>query len=300
MVIRSVFSYETSSAFDPSQFYQQTDSVMSDTAQSERQTLQDEFRNQEYKGRYTNLACIGDASILIRTLKLYADIGDTDELKEYFVESNPFGYSTRASRGRHFRSIRPLLLNTWNPSHEDLLTSVARADFRQEFMKRVLYLQVCLNSRLFREITLNVFREKLTQGILKLTKQAINDFIREEVPAAEEWTATTVDRLGSRYLTLMKMFGFVEGKDRERISVFSPSNTLLVYTIYLDQAIRDRNRLDFSGGVVQFLFVRNQEKMIERLKEQALDGYFDLQSAGSDIRISSLLEAEDLVDRLAG
>jgi hypothetical protein len=267
-------------------------------------TNQDEildiFQSQDYKSRYTNLACIGDVSILIRTLQLYAETEDIDELREYFINTNPFNYSTRASRGRHFRSIEPLLLNTHNEKHEKLLKHLAQAGLRQECYRHLLYLQVCLNSRLFREITLNVFDKKMKQGALKLTKHSINDYILEHVPPAKEWTETTVERLGTRYLSLMHMFGFIEGEDRDQIAVISPSNQVLVSVVYLDQALRDDPSIQSDEGLYQFLFIRDESRFLDRLKDLALDGYFDLQAAGSDVRISSLLEVEDLVQRLTG
>lgn len=270
------------------------------TDDTNQRQLTDIFQSQDYKGRYTNLACIGDVSILIRTLELYAETEDLDELKEYFVNTNPFDYSTRTSRSRHFESIEPLLLKTHNDLHDSLLKHLAKADLRQEFYRHLLYLQVCINSRLFREITLNVFGEKLRQGALKLTKHSINDYVLEHVPKTSEWSESTVERLGSRYLTLMHMFGFIEGEDRDQIAVISPSNQILASVVYLDQALREDPSIQSDEGLYQFLFIRDESRFLNRLKDLALDGYYDLQAAGSDVHISSLLEVEDLVNRLAG
>ena len=256
------------------------------------------FKNQDYHGVYINLAAIGDISILINTLKLFPEFDDIKELEEYFIGTNPFQYSTRASRGRHFRSIKKLLLKTYNKKHENLLTIVADAEFNQSFYKLILYLQVGLNSKLFRDITFEVFAKKKKQGALKLTKHSINNYFLENVPEAKEWSESTVERLGTRYLSLMYMFGFIEGDERQKIAVYSPSRRQLAYAVYLDHCITDNPFINYEGPVFQLLFLNNYESFVNRLKDLSLDGFFDLEIAGGDIKVKSLLEVDQFVDRL--
>lgn len=255
-------------------------------------------KNQEYHGRYKNLAGMGNISILIRTLKLYANFQNINELQDYFVETNPFNFSTRSYRARLFRSIKPLLLNTFNDDHKNLLINLASADFNQSFYKYILYLQVGLNSRLFREITLEVYAKKLKQGALKLTKHSIINFILDQVQEAENWTESSLDRLGSRYLTLMYMFDFIEGEGRDQIAIFSPSVNLLTYAVYLDQYLHDGPYLDPEAPIFRLLFINSYKQLIKRLKELSLAGYFKLETTGSDIKILSLLEVDKLADKL--
>ena len=256
------------------------------------------FENQGYHGVYINLAAIGDISILINTLKLFPEFDDIEELEQYFIETNPFHYSTRASRGRHFRSIKKLLLKSYNEKHKNLLTLVADAEINQSLYKLILYLQVGLNSKLFREITLEVFAQKKRQGALKLTKHTINNHILENVPEAKEWSESTVERLGTRYLSLMYMFGFIEGDERQKIAIYSPSSRQLAYAVYLDQCITDNPFINYEGPVFQLLFLNNYESFVNRLKDLSLDGFFDLEIAGGDIKVKSLLEVDQFVDRL--
>jgi len=256
------------------------------------------FENQGYHGVYINLAAIGDISILINTVKMFPDFSDINELQNYFIESNPFHYSTRASRGRHFRSIKKLLLKTYNEKHESLLKLVADSELTYSLHKFVLYLQVGLNSKLFRELTLDVFAEKKKQGALKLTKHTLQNYILENVPVAAEWSESTIERLGTRYLSLMYMFGFIEGNDRQKIAIYSPSARQLAYAVYLDQCITDNPFINYEGPVFQLLFLNDYESFVSRLKDLSLDGFFDLEIAGGDIKVKSLLEVDQFVDRL--
>lgn len=241
---------------------------------------------------------IGDPSILVRTLELYGDLQDIKQLRDQFVESNPFHYSTKASRKRHFTSIKNLLLKTFTNSHGKLLLEVAESGLNRNFYKLVLYLQVGLNSKLFRDITLEVFSEKKRQGALKITKHSIDNYLLENVPKVKEWSESTVERLGTRYLSLMYMFGFIEGDERQKIAIYSPSSRQLAYAVYLDHCITDNPFINYEGPVFQLLFLNNYESFVNRLKDLSLDGFFDLEIAGGDIKVKSLLEVDQFVDRL--
>lgn len=258
------------------------------------------FQDQEYHSLYTNLAMIGDPSILVRTLKLFSEFNDIDQFQTHFIEDNPFHYSTRSYRQRLFTSIKKLILGTYNDAHRQLLTRLGTVNLNQSFYKLALYLQVGINSRLFREITLEVFSKKKRQGALKITKHSIEDFVLENTPVSEEWSDTTLNRLGSRYLTLMYMLGFIEGEDRQKISVFSPSRQQLAYTVYLDQCLTEGPYIRMEAPIFQLLFLHDYEGFLNKLKDLSLDGFFDLEVAGGDVKVQSMLEVDQLVDKLTG
>lgn len=258
----------------------------------------DLFKNQSYHSRYTNLAMIGDPNVLIRTLKLYPNFEEVDELQDHFIETNPFDYSTRSSRKRHFGSIKKLLLGTFNGSHKELLLKMARTNLNINFYKVILYLQVGLNSRLFREITLNVFAKKRRQGAFKLTKHSIDDYLLENVSAIDDWSESTVNRLGTRYLSLMYMFGFIKGEDRQTLAIYSPSLRHIAYATYLDQALTQTPFINLNTPVFQLLFLNDYEALLNKLKDLSLDGFFDLEVAGGEMKVKSLLEVDNFVDEL--
>lgn len=262
------------------------------------ESYEDLFKDQEYHSLYTNLAMIGDPDVLVRTLKLYPDFEDIAQLQQHFVEANPFQYSTRSYRKRLFLSLKKLLLRTFDSTHEHLLVNLARKNVNKNFYRIVLYLQVGLNSKLFREITLNVFAKKRSQGALKLTKHSIDDYLLDNVPATKEWSETTVNRLGTRYLSLMYMFGFIEGEDRQTMAIYSPALRHIAYATYLDQILTKNPFIGLDTLTFQLLFLNDHETLVNKLKDLSLDGYFDLEVAGGEIKVKSLLEVDKFVDKL--
>jgi hypothetical protein len=229
-------------------------------------------------------------------------LNDEKDLKERMIKDNIFGIRTEEGRGRFYRGIKSSILNFQNEEHKDIYHSFFNTlDDRLPYNLLVFW-QLVLNNKLFKTLTQDLFLKFYFNGKATITSEDVYSFImhlKEEDQEFKDlnWTKKTIEPVASKYLTILKKLGFLEGAQKKMFKHVQVSDTELTVFLHLMKAAYPEVSNQLLNEFQVFSFV-SSESFPERIKKVAQKGWIGMSYSGTNLKIETLIDNKDLANVL--
>ena len=160
-----------------------------------------------------------------------------------------------------------------------------------------LFWNASINNELFHAINVNVYFEALYSGRVVLKNDEVSSYLHElksTEPQLQKWTLSTINTTASKYLTLLKKFGLLEGKQIKTILHPFLNDKMFIVFIYWITALTKGSNL-LKSEWLKYGFMET-ELLLERLKKKRFYDYFNIYYTGDNLKIETKIEDEKLYE----
>lgn len=226
-----------------------------------------------------------------------------DSLEAYFSKPNggeatpTANLRTEESSGRIERMLRSVVIAFHNDEHSMLLSALLKSQVPAQDREIVLFWHLALNNRLFREISTRVFAKSYLSGRGGLRKDDVVGYVKDFLGRNEslklDWSETTIDRLGSKYLNLMSKLNLISGGRTKSFHPIRLSGEALTIFIYLCKIHQPEQRNILSHELTPLCFI-SPDDLAARLKKLSTRGAFTMELNGVALNIDLTLPYGEL------
>ncbi|MBS3793128.1 DUF1819 family protein [Candidatus Bipolaricaulota bacterium] len=220
---------------------------------------------------------------------------DQNEVRENIVRDNVLAYNTSDMRSRVFSAVKRCFLKfstNWRQKAFLDTLNVVNEDAKRE----ILFYRLCRRSFTTYRLTLKVLFPAYKHGNEDLEKEAVMDFLetkRKTTKSASEWTDNTIEIVGSKYMTAMKKFNYLKGRQKKKINYFSPELESFTYALY-DLLDRGKPPKKIITSDRLKLFMLQESDVISYLERAGNAGYVKFGQAGDVYEIHPTHEIKEL------
>lgn len=193
-----------------------------------------------------------------------------------------FVFRTSKTMPRFQAAIRNNFFQFKNEDHRFIfINAMMSAELSQASKLLLLFWQLIYSNALFSDITKEVFLRYFYAGRISLVKEDILAYLNSL--NFQGWSNKTIEIIASKYLTVLKKMGLVEGGLRKEIVHPYMEDALFVYFIRLLMITQpERNILrhpDLSYGFM------DEMQVIARLKRISNQEYWNINQVGNELTI---------------
>lgn len=211
------------------------------------------------------------------------------------LPKDQFDLRTERTQLRVERGIRNGFLKFQDTGHQTLLNSLLSQSLPLQDRNLFLFWQLCLNNRLFKEISEHAFVPVYWSGRTTLPKEEIIAFIKEIVHQNPEleWSEITIITLARKYLNFLSKLGFLEGAQKKYFTGISLSSEAVIAFLYFARVAQpsQKNLLKNSFHPLSMI---PQDDLIARLKKLSMKGYFEMDYNGVTLNLNLIHSEEDI------
>jgi len=165
----------------------------------------------EYNTAIKDIAGIKDYSLIFNIINAFFSAPESTNSK--ITEGNEFDIRASKTRTKVSWAINKSILQFVSEEHRELVSKAFDEKIPLQDKKFAFLWHFCLNNRLFREITIEVFAKVYFSGRAQISKEDIIGYIKDisdkNDPDKPDWSEDTLYRLATKYLSLMTKFDFV-------------------------------------------------------------------------------------------
>ncbi len=252
----------------------------------------------KYNTDINSFGGIQDYHMIHEALRSYAS-GEKN-LKQRMIQDNVFGIRTEEGRGRFYRGIKSSILTFQNDDHESIYSSFFRElDIRFPYDLLVFW-QLVINNKLFQILTRELYLKFYFQGKAAIAGEDVLFFIADLKERDQEfkelnWTPKSIGPVASKYLTILRKLGLVDGKQKKVIKHVQISDDEFTIFLYLLSALYPRNENLLTNEFQVFSFV-SPESFTERVKKIAKKGLIGMTYTGTKLTIEPIIDYNNLAD----
>ena len=252
-----------------------------------------------YDTTIKDIAGLKDYSLIFNMLEAYFD--EPDSTGTLINDENEFDIRTIKTRNKVNWAINKTILQFVSEEHRELASKVFQGRIPQQDKKFAFFWHFCLNNRLFREITINVFTKVYFSGRAQVSKEDIIAYIKDisdkNDPLKPSWSDDTVYRLATKYLSLMSKFDFVASGRIKSFHHIRPTTEALVLFLYFAKlhAPNVANILDNELLPASFISL---EDIQSRLKKLSMQGFINMSYNGLALNIELTHNYKEICDAL--
>jgi hypothetical protein len=263
----------------------------------------DESNNTIELGNYdTTINVIGglkDSNAIFKAIDSY--FNEEDSVRDLISGRNEFGLRTERSRTRVERAVRRTFLQFKNEDHKDLIESLFQSNASLPEKELILFWQLALSNRLFREISSRVFIKAYFSGRAYMSKDDIIAYLKEFLNQNKQlnlnWSESTINTLSTKYLNLMTKLNFLEGVRKKSFKHIKMSTESLVLFLYFSKLYDPKANNILNNEMLPLSFVAPDD-ILERLKKLSLKGYFNMNFNGVALSIELTHSYKGIYDAL--
>ena len=241
------------------------------------------------------IGSIPDYHLIIKALPLLID--DKLLLKKILIEDNEFNFRTEKSRKRFLSAVNSAFIFEdidFNKFNSKLLYAFVN-DNKSQLV--ILFWLFSLKNSLFFELNRDVFFKYYYQGRAVLPKEDIVAYLKEFLHSNTElkgkWSDITIETIASKYLTVLKKFGLLEGVQKKHFNNIRISNELLAVFIHLYKNIDNRNTNVLENDFTQFSFI-SEDSLLERLKKIAKKDWIKMNYTGKTLKVETVFDINNI------
>ena len=127
---------------------------------------------------------------------------------------------TEKSIKRFRSSIEKTFITFKNEKIKILFHSLIENEGISKDFLYLLFWNASMNNELLHSINMNVYFEAFYNGRMTLRNDEVSSYLtdlKSSESQLQKWTQSTINTTASKYLTLLKKFGLMEGKQTKRI-----------------------------------------------------------------------------------
>jgi hypothetical protein len=218
------------------------------------------------------------------TLFSYLAKGNSlNSTKQAVFQDNIFVKKTHQTRKRCWE----ILHSRYFPQEQDLeqihpIIALFRTKTSEKIKQGVLYYHFAISDLFSYEVTTELIFDLYRRGLTNIAPRNIHEFLdskRKVHPEINRWSPQTRLSLVSHYLSAMRDFGILEGKNQKRVHRPTVEEDLFLYILtYLRDCEKSPKAIlvneDFK------LFLLSQQEVESKLLEAQKDGRIKFQKAG--------------------
>ncbi|MGR5538040.1 BrxA family protein [Vibrio campbellii] len=241
------------------------------------------FDNQAYNTSVKDIAGLADYTVVFDCIVDYFNnLGSAEDLKQHL------DIRTEKTKNKVTWALNKTVLQFLNDDHEAIIRSVYQSDIPVQDKKFVFLWHLCLNNRLIREITVNVFSKVYFSGRAQISQDDIIGYVRsissKDDPTKPLWSEDTLYRVATKYLSLMTKFDFVTTGRLKSFNLIKPSTEAQILFLYLSRLYcpDKSNMLESELLPISFIGI---DDIQERLKKLSMKGFFSMSFNGVILRV---------------
>jgi hypothetical protein len=194
---------------------------------------------------------------------------------------------TTRSVERFERAIRETLIRFQREEVEHLLVPTLLASGISPETRLLLFWNASYNNDLLGYLNRNVYFPAFYSGRITIKSKevvaCIQDLNQQEEIRTGGWADYTVEKVASKYLTLLGKFGLMEGSQTKTIVHPNLDDTLFVLFVYWLCTIADKPNL-LQSPWLEYGFSEKQA-FVERLSQKKFAKYFQFTYTGDNLKI---------------
>jgi len=244
---------------------------------------------------------IPDFNLIEVALEQFAKGKGKLDLKELLVTNNAFDFRTEAARTRFMTAVNGSILLFANDKHKELIESLFRSKGHETLKRKAVFWQLLAGNELFQLISKNVYAKAYFSGRATLAGPEIFAFLKElqnDSPQLKAFSDSTIDRIASKYLTILKKMDMAEGSFKKRLlNVRLTENEILFFTYFILSV--DDTTTDILKSPYQEFFFMEKPELVQALKNIKFMPFIDITSTGEAMNVNLKLSPQELMDAIS-
>jgi hypothetical protein len=221
-----------------------------------------------------------------RILQAYSDCESYDELERMVLEDNILNKNTDEYRTNILREVTRRHIPSKEEYTETPLMQILSADLRSDAADWCLYYEFAQDP-FIRLITTNFLYPEFQRGTLSIQAEDIVEFIesiQDDYADIRDRSDETISQAASSYLTALRNFGLLEGRQKKEFAVtYIPDETIayVVYRLFDEEATSASDVIEHEDWK---LFLMNQSEVQRRIRDISPQ-YITYEKRGSTERL---------------
>jgi len=243
---------------------------------------------------------IPDFSLIEATLNQFAKGKGLVDLKELLVTNNAFDFRTESTRKRFLFAMQRNILVFANDQHKLLIEAVFGSTGLESLKRRVIFWQLLAGNCLFHAISNDVYAKIYFSGRTTLASSEVYAYLKDRQTSFEQLKAfsdSTLKIIASKYLTILKKLGLVEGLTKKKILNVRLSENEVLFFAYFCLSVDGSTADLFKNAYREFFFLEKTE-LVQALKNIKFIPFIDLASTGEALNVHLKLSPQEMVDAL--
>lgn len=206
---------------------------------------------------------------------------------------------TDKSVKRFEKAIKSTLLSCKKLDLEMILSQFIIQNGLTDETLSLLFWNASANNNLLFHINKNVYFPAFYSGRVSIKNDEVIACIkdlRQVEPDLKKWSEITIKTTASKYLTLLKKFGLMEGSRNKTIIHPNLSDPMFVIYIYWLSAISERNNLVESDWLL-YSFSEKQV-FLDRLLQKKFSKFFNVVYTGDKLSIEPLIPYNSIYEHV--
>ncbi len=240
-------------------------------------------------------------------MNINTDINVLGSLKDFSIIplllSNPeVGQShtlikTTGTYKRFVNTINRTLLHFKNANLEILIRTIFSKEGLSFNSLLLLFWNASANNELLDYLNQNVYFPALYSGRIALKKDEISACLHElkhsEI-ALQDLSASTIDKIACKYLTILKKFNLMQGRTSKTIIHHNITDKMLLHFVYWVLAVETKPNLLESKWLPYSLCER--DIFVQRITQKKFIKYLNILFTGDKLQIEPAISYEALYD----
>lgn len=207
---------------------------------------------------------------------------------------------TSNSIGRFEHVIKNTLLSFKSENLRLLFQSVFHEKGLSQESMIMLFWNTAANNELFSYLNDKIYFPALYSGRIAIKRDEVIACLRElrvHENDLKEWSDATITITASKYLTLLKKYGLMEGSVNKTIKHIWLSDELFIVFMYWLMEISNKSNL-LDSSWLQYSFIEKQA-FLDRLLQKRFSKYYHVSYTGDKLHIEPILPYEYIYEHIA-
>lgn len=231
-------------------------------------------------------------------VKVFLDLGSKSESGE--GQKSHYGYTTIKTDqavSRFKRAIFETIINFKNDKVEILCRSIISKEGISKDALLFLFWNSSFNNELLGYLNESVLFPALLGGRVTIPATEVAACLKDmQNPEIGRWADYTLKKVASKYLTLLKKFGVMEGGNKKAIVNIYLNDKLFILFVYWVLSVEGRPNLLLSSWL-KYSF-SEKSYFLDRLLQKKYSRFFNLYYTGDVLRIEPLFEYNQIYNEL--
>ncbi|HCV16197.1 MAG TPA: hypothetical protein DF637_07680 [Rikenellaceae bacterium] len=196
---------------------------------------------------------------------------------------------------RFEKAITNTLLKFINENIESLFRSIIMAEEISADSLLFIFWNASSNNELLHYMNEKVFFPALYSGRVSVKRDEASACIRELKQTESDlkkWSEVTVNTTASKYLTLLKKFGLMEGSLNKTINHLNVNDKMFVLFIYWLVSVSEVSNI-LNSPWIQYGFCEKQI-FIQRIMQKKFSKFFNILYTGDKLSVEPLISYKDI------
>lgn len=247
------------------------------------------------------IGSIPDFSLIEAALEFFAKGKGELDLKELVVTNNAFDFRTESARKRFLAAVSGSILVFANDNHKALVENLFSAPGHESLKRKVVFWQLLFGNDLFLLISKNVYAKAYFSGRTSLAGKEVFAYLKDLQtlsPKLKTFSDSTLDKIASKYLTILKKLEMVAGVAKKQILNVRLSEHEILFFVYLILSVDNSTNDILKNPYHEFFFLEKSE-LVQALKNIKYMPFIDITSTGETLNVILKLSPKELVDAIS-